>query len=225
MAGAPSVPVLVVVITFVGFGALARDVGFDIYQAAFVTAVVFALPGQVVLADEIAHGASLLAATFAVVLTAVRLLPLAFSLMPVLRDGAPRRWQELLLCHFIAITIWLEAMRRLPPLPRHLRTAYFTGFAIVLASAIMSATILGFLLAARVPPPVAAGFVFLTPIYFFLSLVETAVSRADRLAFAVGVVLGPVLFTLAPGYDLFLTGLVGGTGAYLVTRRRRRAGP
>lgn len=221
-AGAPSTPVLVVMITFVGFGALARDVGLDIYQAAFVTAVVFALPGQVVLADEIAHGASLLAAAFAVTLTAVRLFPLVFSLMPVVRDGKSPRWAEFVLSHFTAITLWIEAMRRLPPLPRQLRMPYYAGFCVVLAIGVMSATISGYLLAAQVPPPIAAGFVFLTPIYFFLSLIATSAAISDKLALAIGTVLGPVLFLLAPGFDLLLTGLLGGSAAYLVTRWRKR---
>lgn len=209
-------------ITFVGFGALARDVGLDIYQAAFVTATVFALPGQVVLADEIAHGASLLAAAFAVTLTAVRLLPLVFTLMPMVRDGKPSRLVEFILCHFTAITLWIEAMRRLPPLPKYLRMAYYAGFSVALSIGVMSATIAGYLLAAQVPPPVAAGFVFLTPIYFFLSLVATSAAASDKLALAIGTVLGPILFMLAPGFDLFLTGLIGGSAAYLVTRWRKR---
>ncbi len=222
IGGVPSTPVLVVVITFLGFGALAHDVGFDIYQAAFVTAVVFALPGQVVLADEIAHGAGLLAAAFAVTLTAVRLLPLVFSLMPVMRDGKSPRWPEFVLSHFTAITLWIEAMRRLPPLPRNLRMPYFAGFSAGLSAGTMSATILGYHLAAQLPPQIAAGFVFLTPIYFFLSLIATAVGGADRMALAVGTVLGPALFLLAPGYDLFLTGLIGGSAAYFMVRRRKR---
>ena len=66
----------VVFATFVGFGALARDVGLDLLQVVFVSATVFALPGQVVLVDQIGQGAALAATAFAVTLTAVRLLPL-----------------------------------------------------------------------------------------------------------------------------------------------------
>lgn len=218
----PSTPVIVVVITFVGFGALARDVGLDLYQALFITGVVFALPGQVVLVDEIAHGAGLLGVAFAVTLTAVRLLPLCFSLMPVIRDRQSPRWLEFVVSHIVAITLWIEAMRRLPTLPRALRMPYFAGFGAALVVAVVAATWIGFILSANVPPAVAAGFVFLTPIYFFLSLVATAGSEADIAALVIGSVMGPVLFLLAPGFDLLLTGLIGGSLAYGFMKWRKR---
>lgn len=218
----PSTPVIVVVITFVGFGALARDVGLDISQALFITAVVFALPGQVVLVDEIAHGTGLVAAAFAVTLTAVRLLPLTFSLMPLMRDRRSPRWLEFVVSHIIAITLWIEAMRRLPALPHALRMPYFSGFGTALIIAVVSATYIGFVLSANVPTAVAAGFVFLTPIYFFLSLVATASGDADTAALAIGSVMGPVLFLAVPGFDLFLTGLAGGTLAYGFMKWRKR---
>ncbi len=222
---APSAAVLVVFVTFVGFGALARDVGLTGAQALFVTLTVFALPGQVVLADQIAHGAGLAATAFAVTLTAVRLLPLTFSLMPLLRDGRSPRWLEFLLCHFVAITVWIESMRRLPPLPRALRVPYYAGFALAVMIGAISATWLGFTLAAGVPAAISAGFVFLTPIYFFLSLIGAAASDADKAALVLGALLGPPLFLLLPGFDLLLTGLIGGTGAYVFMRvRRRKAG-
>jgi len=209
-----SVPLLVVYITFAGFGALARDVGLDIYQAIFITGTVFALPGQVVLADQIGHGVGLAAAAFAVTLTAVRLLPLTFTLMPLLRHEHPRRWLELFLCHIIAITVWIEGQRRLPSLPHHLRLPYFFGFAVTMFICVMLSTLAGYLLAAQVSDAVAAGMVFLTPVYFFLSLAETSVTLADRLAVVIGAISGPFFFLFAPGFDLFLTGLIGGSAAY-----------
>ena len=219
---APSTPVLVVLMTFIGFGALARDTGFDLTQALFATVFMFALPGQVVLADAIAHGAGLAAAGFAVTLTAVRLLPLTFSLMPLMRDGTTPRWLELVLSHLVSITSWIEAMRRLPPLPRTLRMPFYAGFCMVLAIGTVVATLTGFVLAAQVAPAIAAGFIFLTPVYFFLSLIAAAKDRSDMAALAIGAVLGPLLFLAAPGYDLVLTGLIGGTLAYGGARWRKR---
>ncbi|MGI9384335.1 MAG: AzlC family ABC transporter permease [Methyloligellaceae bacterium] len=221
---APSTPVFVVLGTFIGFGALARDVGLDLFQVAFVTVTVFALPGQVVLADQIGQGAVLAAAAFAVTLTAVRLLPLTVSLLPYLRSGRTTRGQELLLSHFVSITSWIEGMRRLPVLPVELRTAYFAGFATTLSCFAMAASIVGYVMAAELPPELAAGLIFLTPIYFFLSLIAGTRTAADIAAMALGTVLGPALFLVAPGFDLMLAGLIGGTLAYVGGRlwRRRR---
>lgn len=214
MRAAPSTPVIVVVATFIGFGALARDIGLDLFQTLFVTGTMFALPGQVVLADQIVLGATLTTTVFAVTLTAVRLLPLTVSLMPVLRDAGTSRWVELVLSHFVSITSWLEAMRRLPELPPHLRASFFGGFAVALFVTVMAATMIGHVAAGQVHPTIAAGLIFVSPLYFYLSLLGSAESGIDRAALGLGTILGPLLFLVAPGFDLLLTGLIGGTLAY-----------
>lgn len=221
IAAAPSVPVFLVLATFIGFGALAHGVGLTLAQTVFISISVFALPGQVVLVDQIAQGAALLSTAFAVTLTSVRLLPLTISLMPYLRDGITPRWTEFLFAHVLAITMWIESMRRLPQLPVGLRAPYYGGFVSALFVGILCATILGFLLSGQVPQEIGAALIFLTPIYFFLSLIAVAQNRIDLLAVAIGTVLGPVLFLMAPGLDLFLTGLIGGTVAYAIGKWRR----
>lgn len=222
LAEAPSTPVVVVFATFVGFGALARDVGLDLMQVVFVSATVFALPGQVVLVDQIGQGAALAATAFAVMLTAVRLLPLTVSLMPYLRGPGTARWMEFLLSHFVAITIWIESMRRLPALPAALRMPYYAGLAAALFTVNVFAAAIGYLLAAELPPALSAGLIFLTPVYFCLSLLAAARTHADLAAVVLGAIAGPVLFLLAPGFDLVLAGLVGGTAAYAGGRLWRR---
>ncbi len=211
---APSTPAFVLFATFVGFGALARESGFSLGQAMFTTATVWALPGQVVMADEITKGALVMGTAFAVSLTAVRLLPLVVSLLPLLRSETSSRPTQYLMAHFIAITVWVESMRRLPPLPRQLRPAYYFGFASTLLILNIFATGLGYTLASNVPPLLASALLFLTPIYFFLSLIAAARKRMDVLALVLGAALGPVFYLFAPGFDLLLTGLIGGTLAY-----------
>ncbi len=72
----------------------------------------------------------------------------------------------------------------------------------------------------------AAVLLFVTPIYFLLSLLATAVSRMDFLAIGIGCALAPVLHVLLPSFDLLATGLVGGTLAFLFGRRSNRgSGP
>jgi len=205
---------------FIGFGALARDVGLTVAQAVFVSASVFALPGQVVLADQISQGAALAGAFFAVTLTAIRLLPLTASLLPHVRDGVSPRWSQYAMSHIIAVTTWIESMRRLPPLPLELRVPYFAGFGSVLFSANMAATVVGYLIAGSVPPVLAAALIFLTPIYFFLSLISASRDLSDAIALPCGFIMGPLIYLVAPGFDLVITGLVAGTLAYGVLRWR-----
>jgi len=215
----PLTPGLILFSAMVGFGALARDLGFSASEAAFLTIAVFQLPGQVALVDQIGRGGTLSAAAFAVILTAVRLLPMTVVLMPYLRGSGLPRWLEFAGSHFIAVTAWVESLQRLPLLPRHLRLPYYLGFAGMLCSSTVIATLLGHHLAGRVPALFSAALLFLTPVYFILSMVATASGLGDRAAIVFGAILGPLLFLAIPGLDLLATGLIAGTGAYLIGRR------
>jgi hypothetical protein len=58
----------------------------------------------------------------------------------------------------------------------------------------------------------------LTPVYFLASIWATARQVVVRLAFVIGVVAGPLMALLAPGFDVLYAGIGGGTVAYLVDR-------
>lgn len=214
-----STPGLILFTSSIGFGALTRDAGMTIGHAIFLASFIYALPAQVVLTDNVARGASLAAAALAVTLTAVRLLPMTVSLIPLLRDRTSPRWLYLVAVHFVAITSWVEGNRRLPHLPERLRLPHFTGIGAGMISLTITGAVLGYVLAAGVPPLIAAALLFMTPLYFLLSLLATAQSIADKSAIALGAAGGPLFFLIMPGFDLLAAGLVGGTGAYLIGRR------
>jgi predicted branched-subunit amino acid permease len=215
---AASVPAVVLFATALGFGALARDGGFSAGHAAFLTLTVFALPNQVVLIDQLARNETIAAAALAVTLTAVRLLPMTITLIPLLRSGRRRPALETLAAHFIAITTWIEANRRLPSQPPEVRLAHHLGLGIAIASMMLAGTLSGYALAGRVPPLVTAALLFTTPLYFVLSLIATSRARMDFAAIAIGCGLSPVFYLAVPGLDLLATGLIGGTLAYFLAR-------
>jgi predicted branched-subunit amino acid permease len=213
-----SVPAAVLFATALGVGALARDGGFTIGHAAFLSVTMFALPNQVVLIDQLARNETIAAAALAVTLTAVRLLPMTVTFIPLLRSGRRRRGLETLAAHFIAITTWIEANRRLPSLAPEVRLAYHLGLGIAITSMMLAGTLSGYGLAGRVPPQVTAALLFTTPLYFVLSLIATSRARMDLAAIAIGCALSPVFYLAVPGFDLLATGLIGGTLAYLLGR-------
>lgn len=215
-----SVPGAVLGASFFGFGAFARESGLDLTQTIFLSGV-FALPGQVVLADEMAAGASLAAAFLAVTLTAVRLLPMTVALMPVVRDRRTPFWQQLVVSHLVAVTAWIVAMRDLPPMPREARMAFMAGMGAGLVPLVLLFAAGGHVVAGAVPAPLAAGLMFLTPLYFLMSMLAAAREGLDLMAITAGLVLGPVFFMATPGFDLLLTGLIGGTLAYGLAWARR----
>ncbi|WP_088343675.1 MULTISPECIES: AzlC family ABC transporter permease [Rhodomicrobium] len=214
----PFVPAIVLSLTFVGFGALSRETGLSWLDTLFMSVFIFALPGQVVLVDQIARGASVLTATLAVTATGVRLLPMTVALLPMLRHRRVPKWMEFAVANFVAITMWVESMRRAPGVPRHLRAAYALGIAGLLVSVSSMGGLAGFFLAAQVPPVIAAALLFMTPIYFLLAMLGGARSAAAIMPIVLGFVLGPVFHILTPELDLVLTGLIGGTASFLIAR-------
>lgn len=220
LRAALAVPGLVLFSTSLGFGALARDLGFGLGHTIFVSATVYATPAQIVLLDQLARGATLAAAGFAVSLTAIRMLPMVVTLMPYLRDERGVRWVHLLAVHLVAITAWVEAQRRLPELPAGLRLPHFLGLGTGLAGSAAAGSAFGFALAGALPPLLAATLLFMTPLYFLLSMLTTARTAPDYVAIGSGCLLGPALYLALPGLDLLATGLIGGTLAFLSGRRR-----
>lgn len=205
----------------IGFGALVRDLGLGIDFAILSSFVLYALPAQVILAAEFGRGASVFAAAFAVTLTSVRLLPMAVTVTPFLRDHKGRRWRELMAMHFVAVTAWIEAHRRLGALPPHLRLSHFLGFGSTFMVFTALSSALGFLIAGRVPVALTAALLFFTPAYFVLSMMQSAFQRSDWIAICLGAVIGPLVYLVSPDLDLLVAGLVGGTIAYIAGRRGR----
>ena len=223
MRGAFSLPGLILVSSFVGFAALAKDAGVTAAQAVFMTGIVWALPSMVVLVGAIVSGAILPAAMLAVTLSAIRLMPMVMALLPEMRADKTRPWVLYLLSHFVAVTSWVLAMERLRHIPRDMRATYYAGLGstLVLTNMIVVATV--YAVADRLPSTVSAMLLLLTPMYFLTSLWGSARERAGYVAMVLGLGLGPVFHVLLPQFDLLAAGLVGGTAAYGWHRWRRKA--
>lgn len=224
LADCLSIPGLILFSSSAGFGALAQDAGFSLTNAVFMMAIFYALPAQVVMVDQLARGASILTGTFSVLLTAVRMLPMVVSLMPELKAPRGHWWRQALAVHGIAVTGWIEGMRRVPKVPRPYKLSYFIGLAWGLIAVTMIGTSAGFILAGGLPPLASAVLLFLTPIYFLLSMMATARTVPDWLPIGVGCAVGPVFHIIAPELDLLLTGVIGGGAAYLIGRRIKSKG-
>ena len=205
----------------IGFGALVRDLGLGIDFAILSSLVFYALPAQVILAAELGRGAPILTAAFAVTLTSVRLLPMAVTVTPFITDYKGRRWREVMAVHFVAVTAWIEANRRLGPLPPHLRLSHFIGFGATFMGFTAISAAVGFMIAGSVPVALTGALLFFTPAYFVMSMMQTAFLRADWLAIGLGAVIGPLVYLVSPDLDLLVAGLVGGTIAYAYGRAKR----
>jgi predicted branched-subunit amino acid permease len=222
MRGITSLPALILMTSYVGFSAFALEAGLTRAEAVFMTLSIWALPAQMILIGTMLGGAPLAASFAAVTLSSIRMMPMVASIMPQMRTERTPVSLLLFLSHFLAITSWVFATQHLGSVPRDGRVAYFAGFGITLT--LTNALIVGisYGLVSSFPPVVAGALFMMTPVYFIASIWASARQPVVKIAFAAGIVLGPLLALVAPDFDVLYAGLGGGTAAYLLDRYRRR---
>ena len=178
------------------------------------------------LIGAIAGGYSLFGAAIAVGLSSIRLMPMVAAFVPEMRGPKTRKITLLFLSHFIAVTAWVMGMDRLKHVPRDMRTSYFAGLGITLTLTNTLVVAVVYVLSTDFPPLVFAALFFLTPMYFLTSLWGSARDRSVHVAMVSGLLLFPVIHSIAPAYDLLLTGVAGGivTMAYVHLAKRSATG-
>jgi predicted branched-subunit amino acid permease len=219
-AALTSVFFLVISGTFIGIGALAHGFGLSAWWLTVSTVLVWAGPAQVILITALGTGAPALVVAIAVCLTGIRLFPMVVTLLPMLRRPETRLHNLLLATHFTSVSMWVESMRLLPALPRERRLAFCNGLSIGFMAAATGAGLLGYYLAAELPPLFSSALFFLTPMSFLMSTARNARAMMDRLALILGLVLGTLLTAGHVQLDLLWAGVGGGTLAYVINRLR-----
>jgi predicted branched-subunit amino acid permease len=224
---AAQLPMFVMALTFLGVGSLAYEANVSLGFALASTFLIWAGPAQVIFFGAVIQGLPLPAIALSISLSSVRLLPMCVSLMPLLRRRDQGLGLALYTAHLIAVTGWVESIRRLPNMTEASRLPWFLGLVHGLVFAAAISTIAGYWLAAQVPREIAAGLLFVTPIYFTAALVRNVREPMDGMALAFGFALSPLLKPfVSAGFDLLAVGLIGGTAAFIGQRwlNARRAG-
>lgn len=222
MKGLFSLPGFILMSAFVGFTALAFQSGLSRGEAAFLTLFVWALPSQMIVVGAISSGMGVLTTFVAVSLASMRMTPMVAALVPEIRERKTSSAILLFLSHFVAITAWVYTLKRVQDIPREGRLAFFAGLGITLT---VVNTIIVFSLYGVVAdlPPIAAGTLyFLTPMYFLMSIWESARQKVVYWALLLGVAIAPLSHALVPSMDMLVTGLAAGTVAYIIDRLQRR---
>jgi predicted branched-subunit amino acid permease len=204
--------------TYIGIGALAHDFGFSAGWMLVSTLLIWAAPAQVILISTLST-ASLIEVALAIGLSSVRFLPMVISLLPMLKDAGTRQRQFVIPAHLTAISVWVESMRLVPPLPRARRIGFFNGLGVGFMSSAVLASMVGFYLAAKLPPLFAGALLFLTPMSLLMSLTRNSRVVAERVALILGLIIGPLLAGRV-SLDLMWTGIIAGSLAFLVHRVR-----
>jgi len=204
--------------TYIGLGALAHDFGLSAWWLTASTVFVWAAPAQVILISGIGTGAAMIEVALAVTLSAIRLFPMVVALLPLIRTRTTRTVDLVLPAHFTSVSMWIESLRMLPGMAPEHRMAFCNGLSVAYMAAAAVFGLVGFFLAGGLPPLFAAALLFITPISFLISTARSAVTMLDRVALALGLVLGTTLAALQVEFDLMWAGVGGGTLAYVVNR-------
>ena len=224
MREAIAFPAWIVGFSLFAVGSLARDAGLPAGAAVLSTCLMWAAPAQVILFAGLLSGAALPALAVAVGVSSMRFLPMTMSILPLLRRPGQRWPIRIVAAHLVAVTAWVEGMRRLPNMPVEERLPYFLGFGCGCMGVSAALTLAGYELVRILPVVLAAGLLMLTPLFFTLALVASARVRQDWTAIGLGFLLAPVATAFAGrDFDLLALGLVGGTAAYMVGQTGRRA--
>jgi predicted branched-subunit amino acid permease len=213
---------LVLFATYIGIGALAHEARFSLAWALASTLFVFAGPAQIILISTLGSGATSIQAAIAVTVSAIRLFPMVVSVLPMMRTPQTKRRQLVLAAHFVAITLWVECFRLLPKVPRDRRITFVHGLGTGLVAVCLTATTIGYALAANLAGPLAAAILLLTPLAFLLSTARNCRQLSDILALLLGLALFPLVARFHTGVDILISGVAAGTIAYAVHWWRER---
>lgn len=214
------VPGIVLMTAMIGFASLAREAGMTFGETVFATIAIWALPSSILLAGAVATGIGLVPLALAVALASVRFMPMTMAIVPAMRRSDTPTWKLLAVGHVVAITAWVHGLSRFAEVPREHRLAFFGAFAWTIALMSTALVAIFYEVSTTLPPVLAAGLVFLTPIYFLSALWSSTRVRYDRPALLLGLAMGPVAQAYFPSVGMIGAGLVGGTIAWAVWGRR-----
>ena len=209
-------PAIPLAACFIALGALLKDAGFNIQQSAASSLFTYALPGQLVMAESLLVGASIINIFIAVWLVNFRLYPMTVSLFPLLEHKSQPKWKYYLSCHFIAVSAWLIMKSSYEKIEKKDRVDFWIGIGTATWSVAVLSTIIGFYLSDHLNKDMLMGLAILNPIYFTCMMVGAMKTMQITLSVMLGAILGPIFYFFSPEWSILLGGLIAGSIAYFI---------
>ena len=208
-------PAIPLAACFIALGALLKDAGLNLQQSVASSFFTYALPGQLVMAESLVLGASLINIFIAVWLVNFRLYPMTVSLFPLLKHKSQPRWKYYLSCHFLAISSWLIAKDLCKKIHRKDRIDFWIGVGTGTWSTAVLMTVVGYSLTDYLNKDMMIGLAIVNPVYFFCMMIGAMKNLSMNVAIIGGVILGPIVYLFSAEWAILITGLVAGTIAFL----------
>ncbi len=222
-SGTPSIAIF---FSMMGFAAVAREAGFDGAQTIMTSILVYGMPGQVAMASLYMSGASVFVIVTAVALANMRMLLMTASGMEMigLNDSNPDGgkmafWKKLLLMQILAITSWVYLGQVQAGYSKKQLLWYFIGLASFIYIAGIAGTVAGYFIGDFVSDDILRIILVLTPMYILLMVIN-ARQIQNRYAGILGGIICTFAFPFVGEFGIVLGGIVGGTLAVVIRRRR-----
>ena len=212
-ARSPAIPLAA---CFIALGALLKDAGFNLQQSAASSFFTYALPGQLVMAESLLIGASLLNIFIAVWLVNFRLYPMTVSLFPLLKHKSQPKWKYYLSCHFLAVSSWLIAKDTYKKINKKYRIDFWIGICFGTWTTAIFSTLVGYSLADYLNKDLMIGLAIVNPVYFFCMMIGAMKNIKISIAVIMGTVMGPAIYLVSTEWAILFAGLISGTLAYLI---------
>ncbi len=202
--------------SFVAIGALLKNIEFSIQESVFSSALIYALPGSLVLAESMIISASLLNIFLAVWLVNARLYPMTVSLMTLVISKKQPRWKYYLSCHFVAVSSWLIMKSNYKKIDKKYRIDFWIGIGTATWLIAILSTIIGYYSAEYLNKDIMIGLAIVNPIYFLCAMIGVMNSTTISVAIVLGAILGPVFYFISPEWCILFGGVIAGTIAFLI---------
>ena len=200
---------------FVALGALLKDAGLNLQQSIASSFFTYALPGQLVMAESLLLGTSILNIFLAVWLVNFRLYPMTVSLFPLLEHKSQPKWKYYLSCHFLAVSSWLIAKESYKKINVKYRIDFWMGIGTGTWLTAILMTVIGYLAADLLNKEMLIGLAIVNPIYFFCMMIGAMKNLAVSISVILGTILGPVIYIFSSEWSLLFAGLIAGSVAFL----------
>ena len=202
--------------SLIALGALFKNLGFSIQQSFFSTFFTYALPGQVVMAESMLVGASLLNIFIAVWLVNVRLYPMTVSLMPLLMHESQPRWKYYLFSHFIAVSAWIIMKSNYEKIEKQNRIDFWLGIGVATWSIAIISTLIGYFASDYLNNEMMIGLAIVNPIYFTCMMIGAMKALQVTFSIILGAILGPAFYFISPEWCILYGGFIAGTIGYFI---------
>lgn len=209
--------------TMIGFSVIAKEAGFDIWMVLATTASVWGMPGQVAFASLYAVGSSLVLIFIAVTLANMRMMLMVISganILKIKKYNLPF-WKQAILLHVMAITSWAQIGYMKDKIDEEKLLNYYIGFSFTIFTFGMLGTFIGFYINNYVSSNLIRIFIFLTPLYILLLIINSK-ENIHKVSVIFGGLISIALYPLIGNWCILFSGILGGSFAILINSLKKR---